>query len=49
MPSSPVSATLVFAAILTTISPLAAVIVAAVALVVELIFFIVAGSDGMGS
>ena len=50
MPSSVVTAALAFATILTTISPLAAVIVAAVAVVIELIFFIVAGSgDGVGS
>lgn len=49
MPSSVVTAALAFAAILTTISPLAAVIVAGVALAVEIIFFIVAGGgDGVG-
>jgi hypothetical protein len=50
MPSSPVSAGLVFAALLTTVSPLAGVIVAAVLWAVEVIFFIVAGGgqDGVG-
>ena len=50
MPSSPVSAGLVFAALLTTVSPLAGVIVAAVLWVIEILFFIIAGGtpDGLG-
>ena len=47
MPSPLATAFLVFGAVLTAVSPVAGVIVAAIGLLIEVILFVLAGQDGL--